>query len=74
MAGKKKVEKEDDFDDFEADGDGSWEDDPVIDEAALTPAEIKARDWRDIERYKEERELRRLLDDDFLNEKPSRSK
>lgn len=34
------------------------------DEAAQAAA-LKLRDWRDVEKYKEERRLRRLIDDDM---------
>ena len=35
-----------------------------LDEAAQAAA-LKLRDWRDVEKYKEERRLRRLIDDDM---------
>lgn len=33
----------------------------------------RQRDWRDLERYKEERELRRLMEDDYLLDDDLRS-
>ena len=35
-----------------------------VDESAAEAAD-KSRDWRDVEKYKEERALRRLVDDDL---------
>lgn len=34
-------------------------------EAAASAANEKMRDWRDVEKFKEERMLRRLIDDDL---------
>lgn len=59
------------------------EDAEVVDEEVVNvepegvAASSKMRDWRDVEKYKEMRELRRLVDDDFdiddlLDDKPRR--
>ncbi len=55
-----------------------FESDSVDDEVAdIEPeaptADSKSRDWRDVERYKEMRMLRRLVDDDLdLDDRPRR--
>ncbi|TJY63044.1 hypothetical protein E4T66_04855 [Sinimarinibacterium sp. CAU 1509] len=47
------------------------DDSDVIDDEVLTVddaleiSDDKSRDWRDVEKYKEERALKRLVDDDF---------
>lgn len=46
------------------DGEGGDEDPGVI-EPDLPAPDAKARDWRDVERYKEMRRLRKLVDDDL---------
>lgn len=53
------------FDDvvpFDTDG---VDDDPPVIEPDVPPPDTKARDWRDVERYKEMRRLRKLVDDDL---------
>ncbi len=51
------------FDEFADDGEVPEED---LDAAeAETAANAKLRDWRDVEKLKEERALRRLIDDDL---------
>lgn len=40
-------------------------DDDVIDVDELRVSEDKSRDWRDVERYKEERALKRMVQDDL---------
>lgn len=59
-AGKKqapaKIEEDDD-----AEG---WED-AVVDADDEAAANLRLRDWRDVERFRELRELRRLVDDDY---------
>lgn len=62
-----------DDDDALLDEDAEWEDD---DASEATGADIEAqmmrgpkpRDWRDLERYREERELQKLMQDDWLEE------
>ena len=60
-AGKKqapaKIEEED-----EADG---WEDAVVETDSKDGGADLRLRDWRDVERFREMRDLRRLVDDDY---------
>lgn len=53
---------DEDGDDQDADGE-SWEGPEIEDDA---PAEhgLRTRDWRDVERYREMRELRKVLGDD----------
>lgn len=36
-----------------------------VDESIADASLAKLRDWRDVEKYKEERRLRRLVDDDL---------
>jgi len=59
-AGKKqapaKIEEEDD--------DG-WEDAVVETDAKDGGADLRLRDWRDVERFREMKELRSLVDDDY---------
>ena len=60
-AGKKqapaKVEEED-----EAEG---WEDAVVETDSKESGADLRLRDWRDVERFREMKELRSLVDDDY---------
>jgi hypothetical protein len=51
------------FDEFADDGEGLDEDVATTD--AESPSNAKSRDWRDVEKLKEERALRRLIDDDL---------
>ena len=46
------------------DSDGVDDDAPAI-EPEIPTVDTKARDWRDVERYKEMRRLRKLVDDDL---------
>lgn len=64
------------FDEFVDDADPSDEEAVNVDPDSVA-AVVKARDWRDVERYKEMRELRKLVDDDLdlddlLNDRPRR--
>lgn len=52
------------FDEFVDDAEGGDEDVPNVDEP-VAMSHTKLRDWRDVEKYKEERLLRRLVDDDL---------
>lgn len=52
------------FDEFVDDSE-TVDDDVAAAEAAAIAAAEKLRDWRDVERYKEELLLRRLIDDDL---------
>mgnify|MGYP006144845401 CR=1 FL=1 len=53
-----------DVDEFADDAESGEEEVLGVDESAAGAAE-KSRDWRDVEKYKEERALRRLVDDDL---------
>lgn len=71
MAGKKKAQPKTEYEEFEDDdaGDGDWDDSAGDDEAPASrpglPPGVKLRDWRDVERHREDRELRRALGDDY---------
>lgn len=51
------------YDELVEDGEGGDEDVPNVD--AVAAPEVKLRDWRDVEKFKEERRLRKLIDDDL---------
>ena len=61
------------FDDsapFESEG---GDEDVSVIEPDDPPVDTRMRDWRDVERYKEMRQLRKLVDDDLdFDEKPGR--
>jgi hypothetical protein len=59
----KPAEKNEDYDDMPDDDLDSDGDEIDIDEPI--PPAIKTRDWRDVERLKEERRLKSLIDDDL---------
>ena len=59
---KPQAEPAKSFDEFAEEGEGL--DEEVNVEPETSPAS-KLRDWRDVERFKEMRELRRLVGDDF---------
>lgn len=52
------------YDEFVDDSDSIDDEDIDVDDALPQSAE-KLRDWRDVEKFKEERALRRLVDDDL---------
>lgn len=52
------------FDEFVDEAESQDEDAAIAETAAAIAAE-KLRDWRDVEKLKEERMLRRLIDDDL---------
>ena len=60
-AGKKqapaKIEEDDDTE--------GWEDAVVEADGKDAAAELRLRDWRDVERFREMKELRSLVDDDY---------
>lgn len=58
-----------DFDEIPVDSD-TLEDDSPTPEPDATPQSSKLRDWRDVERYKEMRRLRKLVDDDLDLDSP----
>lgn len=51
------------YDEF-ADESEAADDEVSVDDEAQAAA-LKMRDWRDVEKYKEERRLRRLIDDEM---------
>ncbi|SFF62278.1 hypothetical protein SAMN04488120_11347 [Fontimonas thermophila] len=53
------------FDEFVDEAETVDEEVLSVEEPIASPATTKLRDWRDVEKYKEERELRRLVDDDL---------
>lgn len=61
MAGKKQAPQKFEEPD-EAEG---WEDAVVETEPREPEPDGRLRDWRDVERYREMKELRRLVDDDY---------
>ena len=59
---------------FESDG---GDDDVSVIEPDGSPVDAKMRDWRDVERYKEMRQLRKLVDDELdleFEDKPRRGR
>ena len=69
MAAKKAAptkEFDEEFDDSDEIGDG--DDDSASADLPEGPA-YRGRDWRDIERYREDRALRALIDDDLYFDK-----
>ena len=52
-----KVEEDDDAD--------CWEDAVVEADGSDGQADLRLRDWRDVERFREMKDLRRLVDDDY---------
>jgi hypothetical protein len=53
------------FDEFADDAEGFEEDVPGVDAKAPQSASARTRDWRDVEKYREQRELKRLIGDDL---------
>jgi hypothetical protein len=60
------------YDEFVEDAEASDDDVPAVDDDS-GGVPIKMRDWRDVEKYKEERKLRRLIDDELDFEEPPRA-
>lgn len=62
------------FDEFAEDGDGFEDDVPILDAKGNPIPGIRSRDWRDVEKFREERELRKLIGEDFddLEDRPKR--
>jgi len=58
------------FDEFVEDAEGVDED--VASAEATRQAQSKLRDWRDVEKFKEERALRRVIDEDLDFDEPRR--
>lgn len=61
MAGKKQAPQK--FE--EPDETEGWEEAVVETDSKDAEADARLRDWRDVERYREMKELRRLVDDDY---------
>ena len=53
------------FDEFAEDIEAFEEDVPGVDTKAASGANGRSRDWRDVEKYREQRELRRRIGDDL---------
>lgn len=67
MAAKKQDHEPDIDDDFAEGDDGPVDsDDGEAHHRSAAPPGVRLRDWRDIERYREERALRKLMDEDDL--------
>ncbi|MBI2382637.1 MAG: hypothetical protein HYV18_01005 [Gammaproteobacteria bacterium] len=67
MAGKKAAPANSEDLADEAEGEG-WEDESAGSASAKAQATapgVRLRDWRDVEKYREMKELRRQVDDDF---------
>jgi hypothetical protein len=66
--GRKPAQQPKPIEEFPEDGESFEEDLPAL-ESKLKPKatapEAKQRDWRDVERYREERALRKLVDSDL---------
>jgi hypothetical protein len=59
-AGKKQAPAK-----VEEDDDDNWDDAVVEADAKDGDADLRLRDWRDVERFREMKELRSLVDDDY---------
>lgn len=66
MAAKKKDHEPDIDDDFDDVDDSAVDDEGETSHRSAAPPGVRLRDWRDIERYREDRALRKLLDEDDL--------
>lgn len=64
MASRKAAEADDYDDDFDDNDDVDTDDDAEEPDFEV-PVTHRGRDWRDIERYREQRALRALIDDDL---------
>lgn len=64
------------FDEFSEEADGFEEDVPNVDAKVPAGSGAKSRDWRDVEKFREERELRKLIGEDLgeLDSPPRRRK
>lgn len=73
--GKKPQPQPKPFDEFAEEAEGFEDDAPAIDPKAPPAPTAKARDWRDVERFREDRELKKLIGEDFddpFDDKPGR--
>ena len=64
-SGKKGQAQTKTFDEFDDDADSFDDDVPNINEKDEPPPAVRARDWRDVEKYREMRELKKLVGDDL---------
>ena len=53
------------FDEFVEDSDSLDDDPAIIEVEPIITAPTKQRDWRDVEKLKEDRRLRQMVDDDL---------
>jgi len=63
------------FDEFADDAESFEDDVPAVDAKGNPSPGARSRDWRDVEKYREQRELKRLIGDDIddlLDDKPQR--
>jgi hypothetical protein len=56
------------FDEFADDTDGMEEDVPNLDAKGNQIPNTRSRDWRDVERYREARELKKLIGEDGFDD------
>lgn len=63
--GKKPQPPAKPFDEFEDEAEGFEEEVPNIDGKPAPAPAVRSRDWRDVEKYREMRELRKLVGDDL---------
>lgn len=72
--GKKAQPPPKPFDEFSDDSEGLDDDAPTVDAKGSMPPTTR-RDWRDVEKFREDRELRKLIGEDFddpFAERPTR--
>ncbi len=73
--GKKAQPQPKPFDEFTEETEGFEDDVPALDAKGNPLPGGRSRDWRDVEKFREERELKKLIGEDFgddLDEKPKR--
>jgi len=56
------------FDELVEDGEGFEEDVPVLDAKGNPVPGSRSRDWRDVEKFREARELKKLIGEDFTDD------
>lgn len=72
--GKKAAQQPKPFDEFADEAETFDDDAPNVDPKSALPPGTR-RDWRDVEKFREERELRKLIGEDFddpFAERPTR--
>ncbi|GAC1627966.1 MAG: hypothetical protein NVS9B10_17440 [Nevskia sp.] len=73
--GKKAQPQPKPFDEFAEEAEGFEDDVPALDAKGNPLPGGRSRDWRDVEKFREARELKKLIGEDFgddLDEKPKR--